>query len=386
MARRASERRSTPWRPSAARKWARQRGWPVGVCYTTSTAVNQLEMWQRATFDAGRIAVELGWAEDLGLNALRVFLHPLLWRSGPRGFTDRIRRFLAIAERHHLRVLPVLFDSCWDPDPRPGPQLSPRPGVCMSRWVQGPGRETLEDLRQHPLIKEYVQGIVREFKDDDRILGWDVWNEPDHLPDNQTAAEFGARESPRKLEIVGQLLPRVFHWARAEQPIQPLTSGLWNGQWDSVAHLRPVERVQLSESDVVSFHCYGRPSEFERRVSWLESLGRPIWCTEFMARGEGSTFAGILPIARDREVGAWSWGFVAGRTQSYLPWDSWIEPYVNRAPPRWFHDVLHSDGSPYDSSEAELIRTVTGSNGPRLPGGIRREVRGVPPAGMARRS
>ena len=365
MVRRGSDGSSTPWRPLEARRWARRTAWPIGVCYTTSTAVNQLEMWQRATFDPKRVEVELGWAEDLGLNALRVFLHPFLWRSGPRGFTDRIRRFLSIAERHGQRVLPVLLDSCWDPDPRAGPQLSPRPGVCMSRWVQGPGRATLEDPTEHGLIEEYVRGVVREFGDDDRVLGWDIWNEPDHLPDSQTAAEFGARESPRKLEIVAELLPRAFGWARIEHPRQPLTSGVWNGRWDSVDNLRPIERIQLTQSDVVSFHCYAPPREFEQRVTWLESFRRPVWCTEFMARGEGSTFEGILPVARERGVGAWSWGFVAGRTQSYLPWDSWVEPYVGRTPVRWFHDVLRSDGSPYDSSEIELIRAVTKANGSR---------------------
>lgn len=337
----------------------------MGVCYTTSTAVNQLEMWQAETFDPARIDLELGWADELGLNSMRVFLHPLLWATGARGLTDRFYRFLELAERHHQRVLPVLLDSCWDPDPRPGPQLEPRPGVCMSRWVQGPGRAALEDPRERRGIEEYVRGVVREFGDDDRILGWDLWNEPDHTPDHQTAAAFAARESPRKVELVTELLPEVFYWARSELPRQPLTSGVWSGLWDSVEHLREVERIQLSESDVISFHCYGPPEDFDRRAGWLEAYSRPIWCTEYMARPEGSTFGGILPLAHERHVGAWSWGFVAGRTQSYLPWDSWVEPYVDRTADRWFHDLLRPDGSPYDPSETRLLRGIAKSRASR---------------------
>lgn len=79
-----------------------------------------------------------------------------------------------------------------------------------------------------------------------------------------------------------------------------------------------------------------------------------------MARSVGSTFDAILPIANQERVGAINWGFVAGKTQTYLPWDSWERPYVINQPPVWFHEVLRPDGKPYREAELNLIRDLTG--------------------------
>jgi len=68
------------WRASAARDWYSEQGWLVGSNYIPATAINQLEMWQADTFDPQRIDLELGWAEGLGMNTMRVFLHDLLWQ------------------------------------------------------------------------------------------------------------------------------------------------------------------------------------------------------------------------------------------------------------------------------------------------------------------
>lgn len=321
-----------------------------------SYAVNEIEFWQSDRFDPARIDLELGWAASLGLNAVRVFLHDLLWYEDPSGFVGRVRRFLEIAQAHGIRVVPVLFDSCWDPDPHLGPQPEPRPGVCMSRWVQSPGTRALEDPRQHHRLEEYVRGVVRAFHRDPRILLWDVWNEPDHRPDHQTGPVFAARESPRKEELVEGLLASTFDWVRLEEPVQPLTSGLWQGDWTGPDRLRPIERVQVALSDVLSFHSYEPPAGFEAKLKALRTWRRPLVCTEYMARGQGSTVTGTLPIARRYGVGAFSWGLVAGRTQGLFPWDSWERPYLDGEPAPWFHELLRGDGAPYDPAEAEFLR------------------------------
>ena len=159
------------------------------------------------------------------------------------------------------------------------------------------------------------------------------------------------------------LLPQVFAWAREAGVEQPLTSGVWKGDWSADEKLSPMERIQLEQSDVISFHNYDNGPEFEKRITWLQRYRRPILCTEYMARGNGSTFQGSLPLAKQYNVAAINWGFVAGKTQTYLPWDSWQNPPTSIASRR--------SGSTRSSSrtarrtrqdEVELIRTLTAAS------------------------
>ncbi|HEY4054469.1 MAG TPA: cellulase family glycosylhydrolase [Terriglobales bacterium] len=344
------------WSESQANEWYQHQGWLVGSNFLPADAINELEMWQADTFDPQEIDKELGWAEGLGMNTMRVFLHDLLWQQDAGGFQKRLDTFLGIASRHHIRPVLVLFDSCWDPNPKLGPQHPPIPGVHNSGWVQSPGAKALEDPAQEPRLRAYVEGVVGAFAKDPRVLAWDVWNEPS----NTNGGAYGKIEPKDKEDRVLALLPKVFTWARAAHPAQPLTSGLWIGDWSSPEKLDPIGRVQLEQSDVISFHNYSWPEDFEQHVVWLEQYKRPVLCTEFMARPMGSTFDTILPIAKKHNVAAINWGLVAGKSQTYLPWDSWEKPYVLQPPPVWFHEVFHADGTPYREREAELIQELTG--------------------------
>ncbi len=343
------------WPAEKATAWYQQQPWLVGSNFIPADAINELEMWQADSFNPSEIDKELGWAEGLGMNTMRVFLHDLPWQQDSAGFRKRIDTFLAISAKHHIRPLFVLFDSCWDPLPKLGPQHPPIPGVHNSGWVQAPGATALEDPRQYPRLKEYVVGVVGAFANDPRILGWDLWNEPD----NTNGGSYAKLEPKKKLKIVLELLPQVFMWARSANPSQPLTSGVWKGDWSSPEKLDAMSKLQLEQSDVITFHNYSWPEDFEQKVTWLETYHRPIICTEFMARPAGSTFDAILPVAKKHHVGAINWGFVAGKTQTYLPWDSWQRPYVLEQPPVWFHEVFHADGKPYRLREAEIIRDLT---------------------------
>lgn len=344
------------WSEAKANAWYAKQPLPVGSNYIPDDAINQLEMWQAATFDPKEIDRELGWAQGLGMNTMRVFLHDLLWQQDPDGFKQRINTFLEIAARHHIRPIFVLFDSCWDPNPKLGPQHPPIPGVHNSGWVQSPGRAALTDPAQYPRLKAYVQGVVSAFANDPRILAWDLWNEPD----NTNNGSYGKEEPKNKVELVLNLLPQVFAWARAEHPTQPLTSGIWHGDWSTPQTLPPMARIQINESDIITFHNYSWPEDFAARIHDLQQYHRPIICTEYMARGVGSLFDTILPIAVREHVGAINWGFVNGKTQTNLPWDSWQRPYVLEQPPVWFHDIFYPDGKPYREREVEVIRKATG--------------------------
>jgi hypothetical protein len=250
----------------------------------------------------------------------------------------------------------VLFDSVWDPFPVSGPQRPPRPGVHNSGWMQSPGKVALEDPAEHPRLEAYVKGVVSRFKDDQRVLAWDLWNEPDNMND----PAYLSLEPKNKVELVLALLPQVFAWARESGPSQPLTTGVWKGgDWSKTDELTAMERLQIYLSDVISFHSYDPPDRFAARVTQLQGYKRPLLCTEYMARGNGSTFEGVLPLAKRHNVAAINWGLVKGKAQTHLPWDSWRRPYVDREPAVWFHEVFHTDGTPYDPKETALIRELT---------------------------
>jgi hypothetical protein len=353
---------SRRWTDAQANAWYRSQPWLVGSNYIPASAINELEMWQADTFDPKRIDTELGWAESLGMNTMRVFLHDLVWKQDPNGFKRRIDTFLTIAAKHHIKPMFVLFDSCWDPNPELGKQRAPRPGVHNSGWMQSPGAKALEDPRQYPRLEKYVKGVVGAFARDPRILAWDIWNEPD----NTNGGSYSKGEPKDKVQIVLGLLPQAFAWAREVGPQQPLTSGVWKGDWSSNEKMDVMDRLQIYLSDIITFHNYDAADEFEKRVKWLTRYNRPLLCTEYMARGNKSTFQGTLPVAKKYKVAAINWGLVAGKTQTYLPWDSWEHPYTDREPAIWFHEVFRTDGTPYSAEEVELIkRLIRGSSATR---------------------
>lgn len=351
----ASAAETDRWSADRANAWYQAQGWLVGANYVTSTAVNQIEMFQAGTYDPRRIDAELRLAQQIGFNTIRVFLHDQLWATDRDGFARRLQQFVGIAASHQIKPLFVLFDSCWDPAARAGRQRAPIAGVHNSGWVQGPGAARLEDPNYVRVLQSYVTGVVGLFRNDPRVLGWDVWNEPDN-----PSRDYRKTELPDKQKLVAAFLPHVFQWTRAAQPVQPLTSGVWQGHWKDPGSRSAVCSTQLELSDVISFHSYGDPGEFNARIDELTPLGRPILCTEYLGRNLGSTVEGILPIAKRRNVGAYNWGFVAGRTQTYLPWDSWKKPYT-KAPDPWFSDLLYPDGRPYAADEIQVIRKLTGA-------------------------
>lgn len=349
------------WTETEANSWYARQGFLVGANYNPATAINELEMWQADSFDPERIDLELGWAQAIGMNTMRVYLHDLAYSQDPQGFNRRLDQFLTISQKHNIRPMLVLFDSCWDPFPVTGKQRPPRPGVHNSGWMQSPGRVALEDPAQYPRLEQYVKGVVGRFANDERILAWDIWNEPDNMNDSS----YGNLEPKNKVELVLGLLPQAFAWAREVKATQPLTSAPWKGgDWSNPRELTAMELQQLYLSDVVSFHNYDSPDKFEARVKQLLPYKRPILCTEYMARGNGSTFQGVLPIAKRYNVAAINWGLVQGKSQTHLPWDSWRRPYVDREPTVWFHEVFRTDGTPYNPEETALIRRLTSNSKP----------------------
>ena len=340
------------WTKERIKSWYNRQGWLLGCNYAPSSAVNQLEMWEADSFDPVTIDRELGWAQSLGFNTIRVFLHHLLWQHDAEGFRQRMEIFLSIANNHGIGVMFVLFDSVWNPFPEPG-KREYKIGVHNSGWLQSPGIEILKDLSRHDELEVYVKGVIGHFANDSRIHAWDLFNEPC----NRNTSSYGVHEPANKADLSLALLKKAFGWARDVNPSQPLTAGVWVGEW-SEKKIKELDRFMLENSDVITFHNYESPAEMERRIRQLKRFGRPIICTEYMARNFNNTFESILPVFRKHKVGGYNWGLVAGKTQTNYAWDSWTVSY-DGAPDLWFHDIFHADGTPYRKEEVKYLSELT---------------------------
>ena len=346
------------WSAERANQWYERIGWLSGANFSPSTAINQLEMWQADSFDPETIDRELGWAEDLGFNSMRVYLHDLLWQQDSEGFLSRTDRFLEIADSRGIGVMFVLFDGVWDPHPKLGAQRAPKPHLHNSGWIQSPGAEILRDPSRYGELEGFVKGVISHYKDDKRVQVWDLFNEPD----NPNANSYGDKELPNKAEVALALLERTFAWVREVNPSQPLTAGVWREKWSPPEAWSPINRFMLENSDVITFHSYNAIDVTRQRVESLRVHGRPLLCTEYMARPRGSTFDPVLSYFKEENIAAYNWGFVAGKSQTIYPWDSWTSTYTAE-PKLWFHDIFRADGSAYIEDEIAFIKKVNGKDG-----------------------
>lgn len=344
----SNSKKDLRWSEENINKWYAEKGWLLGCNYAPSTAVNQLEMWEADSFDPITIDRELGWAANLGFNTIRVFLHHLLWEHDSEGLKQRMEIFLSIAHNHGIGVMFVLFDSVWNPFPEAG-KREYKIGVHNSGWLQSPGIAILKNLKKHDQLAGYVKGVISHFANDSRIHVWDLFNEPC----NTNNASYGAHEPKNKADLSLALLKKTFGWAREINPSQPLTAGVWVGEWCN-KKVKPLDRFMLESSDVITFHNYESPAEMERRIKILQRFNRPILCTEYMARGFNNTFESILPIFKKYNVGGYNWGLVAGKTQTNYAWDSWTVSYDGE-PSLWFHDIFRADGTPYKEEEVHYL-------------------------------
>jgi len=321
--------------------------WRFGANFIPSTAVNQLEMWQADSFDPVTIDRELGWGAAVGMQVMRVYLHDLLFEQDADGFIRRIEQYLTIADKYNIRTVFVFFDDCWNNEFALGKQPAPKPFGHNSGWVKSPGRQATGDLRQYPRLERYVKGVIQHFRGDKRILMWDLYNEPGNgdAGDHETLGQYQGSRS------LG-LLKAVFDWALSCDPTQPVTVGVWS--WEPA--MDELNQTALELSEVVSFHSYLAPEAHKERMDLMRFLaqGRPIVCTEYMARRRGSTFQGCLPMMQQANCTAINWGLVAGKTNTIYPWN-WKAS--DGEPELYFHDVFRADGSALYADEVAFLKT-----------------------------
>ena len=309
-----------------------------GVNYVPRYAGNSTEMWQEADFRPDIIDQELSWAESVGYNSVRVFMQYLVWENDKKGTMLRMNEFMDIAADHGIKVMWVLFDDCafgYPPKTEPylGEQGEPLPGEYAPYWTPSPGHSIVDDKSQWEKFEKYIKDIISEFSDDDRILMWDLYNEPG-------MSGVGDSSMP--------LVEAAFEWARSVSPAQPLTVGVYQ---NDVSCDIPERFIELS--DIITFHSYDNIKGLNSKMEFLAGSGRPLICTEFMIRRNGNDFFSCLPEFARANVGWFNWGLVQGKTQTWLPWDS--KPWSS-TPKRWQCDVMYSSGMPYDTDEIKLIR------------------------------
>lgn len=326
------------WSAEKAKEWYDQQGWIRGCNFIPSNAVNQLEMWQEDTFSPELIDKELGWAAELGFNTTRVYLHSMAWQQDKEGFKNRMDKYLTIANKHGIKALFVFFDDCWNAEATIGKQPAPKTGIHNSGWVQDPSVSRRADTTKlYAELKPYIIDVMTTFKNDKRILLWDMYNEPGNREHYNTSLP---------------LLKKAFEWAREVNPSQPISAGIW--RWD----FYELNTFQLKNSDIVTYHCYTDKDSHMEKIHFLRHAGRPLICTEWMARRFDSTFDKVMPMLKEQHIGAINWGFVAGKTNTIYAWD---DPKPDgKEPELWFHDIYRPDKTPFLQKEIDTIKQLTG--------------------------
>ena len=181
----------------------------------------------------------------------------------------------------------------------------------------------------------FCAGGFTRFRADPRILPWNLYSEP---------GNSGKRTASLPL------VRNVFAWAREVNPAPPLESGI--GAWDLAA----LNALQIGSSDIATYRDYDYEAWHLRVIQRLRTTGRPLACTEYIARPRNSRSATIMPLLKRGNAGAISWGLVEGKTNTTYALD---RPLADGSEPvGWFHEVFRRVGTPYRHDETELTKKL----------------------------
>lgn len=326
------------WSKDKAEEWYKNQGFLCGVNYIPSNAINYTAMWDPTGFSPKLIDKELALAQSIGLNCVRVVLQYVVYEKTPKEFMRNFETFLKICSKHNIKVMPIFFDDCAfgiSKDPVAGKQVEPLIGWYAWGWSPSPGHTMVIDPQHHPKLEKYVKHILTTYKNDKRILLWDLYNEPSNTSIEQYSMP---------------LLKKVFAWAREVNPTQPISTCWW------YEDRTQVNNYGLEHSDIITFHCYRTLLGTDTVIKNLKTDGRPVICTEWMHRPEGSLITELLPYFKEKNMGNFFWGLVNGKTQTHLPWSH--RPEMPEYTGLWQHDIFKKDFTPYKNEEIELIKKI----------------------------
>ncbi len=298
--------------------------WMRGANYVPSYARNDVQIW--LDYDPAVIDRELGYAAKLKLNVVRVFLQVAVYETAPQRFLDNFENLLSLCAKHQIQLMPVLFDSCFDP------QVVDLQNYHDKKWMPSPGFSRLGN-QDRPALERYIQAVVGGHRQDRRIVLWDVMNEP------ESTAHYADGERGGRATIdafVRWALRRV----KDEQPNQPLTIG-WAAQPNTLAFIDLV--------DVICIHQYCPAAELAKWIReaqhWSRLYGKPVIMNEFIGRPQ-QPFERALPIVAEQKIGWCFWELMIGRTQ----FAEGVSPYQG---------LLYPDGTCYDADEVAAVGGVS---------------------------
>ena len=350
------------WSKERIWEWHNKQPWLRGCNFMGSDCANRIDQWQELGFEERIVTAdrELKLAAETGFNTVRLILEYIVWRDDHDGFMERFDRYLDTAYQYGIRAMIVFGNDCMVT--KDNPYCKQKLGVQHYDWgyhggrkwsqhstvSQEPGYSLLDEPDQAPLIYEWVREIMEKYKADDRVVVWDLYNEPGN-----------ARRNPLTMPH----LKKFFEIAREVNPMQPLTSGVWrlSGAPDQV--ISELEQFCLEQSDIISYHSYGSYLQNIKIIKRLKQYERPIMCTEWLGRTFRNRVQEMFPLFFLEKIGCFNWGFVAGLYQTYEPWESVWERYKNGTAGDldftvWFHDLYRPNLRPYDPHEIDLIKEI----------------------------
>ncbi|QNL49203.1 cellulase family glycosylhydrolase [Olivibacter sp. SDN3] len=322
------------WTKKQAWDWYNKTSWYCGFNYIPAYAINYTAMWDKTSFDPKAIERELALAKKTGMNALRAVLQYAVYEEDPQYFLNTLNTFMDICAKYDIQFMPALFDDCSfgiENDPKTGKQPEPLIGWYAWAWSPSPGHSMVTDTSSYPKLAQYVKTVISHFKDDQRIMLWDLYNEP-------TNSGLGTTTLP--------LLQKVIISAREANPSQPISIGVFDQN-------ERLNEIILNNSDIITFHNYGNQENLQKQIEELKKHGRPLINTEWLNRPTGSTIENNLAVFFEEGVGCMLWGLVNGKTQTHLPWGH--RP-GDPEPSVWQHDLYNGSFKPYRKEEVALIK------------------------------
>ncbi len=345
------------WSKERANAWYQSKPWLRGCNYMSADCANRIDQWQAYGFNERLETTdrELALAAETGFNTIRIIPEFIVWYKEHDSFMERFERYIETAHKHGISCMVVFGNDCMPPKEEALKRLNLGEQkfdigyhggrkVSQHGTFEGAGYHLLDEPEYALLHYEWVKEIVTKYKDDERIIMWDVFNEPGN-------SKRQNKSLPHMLKFI-EIIRKI-------DPIQPITMGIWSSR--DISNLTEIERIALENSDVISFHCYASYADTVGLIHQLKKLGRPLVCTEWLARCYDNNVEEIFPLFFLEKVAAYNWGFVAGKYQTFEPWNcTWTE-YENNPDmkfdfTKWLHDLYRPSHFPYNPKEIELMK------------------------------
>ena len=352
------------WTKERAWEWYNARPWMRGCNYMSADCANRVDQWQELGFEERMETTEeeLALMQETGFNTVRLILEYVVWKEEHDGFLERFDRYLSLCAKYGISCMITLANDCMPPKterwkmPYVGEQTYDYGYHGGKKHSQhglhnGPAPHFyLDDEESREDYFRMVREIVTLYKNDERICIWDIYNEPGNS---------------RRGDITLPNIKALFEIVREIDPIQPLTAGVFHIKGDETVPLNAVEQYALDHSDLVSYHFYRGYNEHLRIIKRLKKEGRPILNTEWLGRCLGNDIFSLFPLFYMEKIGCYNWGFVAGKYQTYEPWEGTWQRFYNGTETnvdftKWFHDLYRPNLRPYDPKEIDLIKEFCG--------------------------